>query len=156
MHGRESVPNPQKIDPEGLKLSNQLCFATYAAALAFNRVYKPLLDPHGLTYPQYLVLLVLWEQDDVSLKTIGERLHLDSGTLTPLLKRLQTAGLIERKRHAGDERQIRVTLTTKGRELKEPIAAARHQVACSTGLEAKEIKALKEEIDRLAAQLVAA
>ena len=80
---------------DGLKLSDQLCFVTYSAAQAFNRVYKPLLDPLGLTYPQYLVLLVLWEGDNIPVKDIGQRLFLDSGTLTPLLKRLQAAGIVQ-------------------------------------------------------------
>src|SRR5205807_9052080 len=89
-----------------LRLDNQLCFAIYSTAHAFNRVYKPLLDKLGLTYPQYLVMLVLWERDGVSVKNIGERLFLDSGTLTPLLKRLEAAELIQRKRSTEDERQV--------------------------------------------------
>src|SRR5919198_619861 len=88
-----------------LLLGNQLCFAVYSTAHAFNRFYTPLLDRLGLTYPQYLVMLVLWEQDGVSVKEIGERLFLDSGALTPLLKRLEAAGLVERTRSTGDERQ---------------------------------------------------
>src|ERR1700759_5472942 len=89
-----------------LRLDNQICFAVYSASHAFNRVYKPLLDRLGLTYPQYLVMLVLWERDGVAVKEIGERLHLDSGTLTPLLKRLEQAGLIKRTRSTEDERQV--------------------------------------------------
>src|SRR6202167_2586758 len=89
-----------------LLLDNQLCFAIYSTAHAFNRVYKPLLDRLGLTYPQYLVMLVLWERDGVSVKEIGERLFLDSGTLTPLLKRLAQAGLIKPPRSTEDERQV--------------------------------------------------
>src|SRR4030081_4127448 len=88
-----------------LQLDNQLCFAVYSTAHAFNRVYKPLLDRLGLTYPQYLVMLVLWERDDVPLKDIGEKLFLDSGTLTPLLKRLEAAPLVQRTRSSEDERQ---------------------------------------------------
>src|SRR5471030_2564437 len=88
-----------------LLLGNQICFAIYSTAHAFNRIYKPLLDRLGLTYPQYLVMLVLWERDDVSVGAIGERLFLDSGTLTPLLKRLEAAQLIRRTRSAADERQ---------------------------------------------------
>src|SRR5271168_5191715 len=86
-----------------LQLGNQICFAVYSAAHAFNRVYKPLLDRLGLTYPQYLVMLVLWERDGVPVKEIGERLFLDSGTLTPLLKRLAQAGLVKRTRSTQDE-----------------------------------------------------
>src|ERR1700747_3065925 len=94
-----------------LMLSNQLCFAVYSTAHAFNRVYKPLLDSLGLTYPQYLVMLTLWERDRVTVTAIGEQLFLDSGTLTPLLKRLEAAGLLRRSRDRADERQVLVTLT---------------------------------------------
>src|ERR1700731_3933331 len=102
-----------------LMLDNQLCFAVYSTAHAFNRVYKPLLDRLGLTYPQYLVMLVLWERDDVPVKDIGERLFLDSGTLTPLLKRLEAAGLIRRTRSVDDERQVLIALTAPGQGPKE-------------------------------------
>jgi hypothetical protein len=96
-------------EDENLKLSRQLCFAVYSAAHAFNRVYKPILEPLGLTYPQYLVMLVLWEQDGLTVKEIGQQLHLDSGTLTPVLKRLQALGYVQRSRDLPDERQVRVT-----------------------------------------------
>src|SRR5437870_5966914 len=102
-----------------LRLDNQLCFAVYSTAHAFNRFYKPLLDRLGLTYPQYLVMLVLWEEDGMSVKAIGERLFLDSGTLTPLLKRLEAAGLVKRTRSSEDERQVIVALTAQGEALKE-------------------------------------
>src|ERR1700732_2812525 len=102
-----------------LLLGNQICFAIYSTALAFNRVYKPLLDRIGLTYPQYLVMLVLWERDGLPVKDIGERLHLDSGTLTPLLKRLEVAGLIKRSRSTEDERQVLIALTLQGQALRE-------------------------------------
>src|SRR5215475_7527249 len=102
-----------------LKLDNQICFAVYSAAHAFNRVYKPLLERLGLTYPQYLVMLVLWERDGVPLKDIGERLFLDSGTLTPLLKRLEAAQLVKRTRGTEDERQVLIALTAQGQALKE-------------------------------------
>ena len=102
-----------------LLLGNQLCFAVYSTAHAFNRVYKPLLDRLGLTYPQYLVMLVLWERDGVPVKDIGERLFLDSGTLTPLLKRLEAAGLIKRTRSTEDERQVLIALTSQGQALRE-------------------------------------
>src|SRR4030088_467165 len=94
-----------------LLLGNQLCFAIYSTAHAFNRVYKPLLDRLGLTYPQYLVMLVLWERDGLSVKDIGERLFLDSGTLTPLLKRLEAAELVKRTRSTEDERQVLIAPT---------------------------------------------
>src|SRR5258708_16859804 len=95
-----------------LQLDNQIWLGIYSTAQAFNRVYKPLLDRLGLTYPQYLVMLVLWERDDVPVKDIGERLFLDSGTLTPLLKRLESAGLIKRTRSTEDERQVLIALTS--------------------------------------------
>src|ERR1700754_1768640 len=97
-----------------LLLGNQLCFAVYSTAHAFHRFYKPLLDRLGLTYPQYLVMLVLWEQDGISVKEIGERLFLDSGTLTPLLKRLEAAGFVKRSRSSEDERQVLIALTAQG------------------------------------------
>src|SRR5258707_15515449 len=100
MARKQSALDPQRLD-------NQICFAVYSTAHALNRVYKPLLDPLGLTYPQYLVMLVLWEVDGLTVKQIGQRLRLDSGTLTPLLKRLQAAGLVRRERDASDERQVR-------------------------------------------------
>ncbi|MFC4172577.1 MarR family winged helix-turn-helix transcriptional regulator [Microvirga sp. GCM10011540] len=134
---------------DSLQLSSQLCFATYAAAHAFNRFYKPLLDPFGLTYPQYLVMLVLWERENVTVKDIGQRLHLDSGTLTPLLKRLETAGLVRRTRDTHDERQVRIDLTQRGRDLKAPVAAVWRDVVCATGLAMDELDALKDQLNTL-------
>src|ERR671936_311821 len=120
-----------------LKLDNQLCFAVYSTAHAFNRVYKPLLDRLGLTYPQYLVMLVLWERDDVPVKDIGEKLFLDSGTLTPLLKRLEAAHLVRRTRSSEDERQVLIALTQQGHALKEKARAVPQSIlaasACSVG-----------------------
>ncbi|NPU11819.1 MarR family transcriptional regulator [Bradyrhizobium sp. 83002] len=106
-----------------LQLRSQLCFAVYSTAHAFNRVYKPLLDRLGLTYPQYLVMLVLWERDGLSVKEIGERLFLDSGTLTPLLKRMEALHLLKRTRSAQDERQVLVTLSAQGSALREKARA---------------------------------
>jgi DNA-binding MarR family transcriptional regulator len=142
-----------------LRLDNQICFAIYSAAHAFNRVYKPLLDQLGLTYPQYLVMLVLWERDGVPLKDIGERLFLDSGTLTPLLKRLEAAQLIKRSRSTEDERQVLIALTPRGQALKEKarsvprsILAASAASACSVA----ELSAMKNEIIALRDRLSAA
>ena len=148
------LPTPR--DDEGLTLSNQLCFATYAAAHAFNRVYKPLLDPLGLTYPQYLVLLVLWEREGLAVKEIGERLFLDSGTLTPLLKRLEAAGFVRRTRDVQDERQVRITLTDKGRGLRDPVKKAWDQVVCAVALPQAEFEMLKTQLNRLRETLDAA
>jgi len=105
--------------PPVLRLDNQVCFALYSASLAMTKLYKPLLDAIGLTYPQYLVMLVLWERDGVTVSELGERLFLDSGTLTPLLKRLEAQGHIARLRDVQDERRVRITLTPAGRALRE-------------------------------------
>ena len=140
-------------DDENLRLSRQLCFAVYSAAHAFNRVYKPILEPLGLTYPQYLVMLVLWEQDGLTVKEIGQQLHLDSGTLTPVLKRLQALGYVQRSRDLPDERQVRVTLTEKGRAIREQAQAGRQEVVCALGLAEAQIQVLKREIDRLSSTL---
>ncbi len=140
-----------------LRLDNQICFAVYSAAHAFNRVYKPLLDRLGLTYPQYLVMLVLWERDGVAVKEIGERLHLDSGTLTPLLKRLEQAGLIKRTRSTEDERQVLIDLTSSGEMLKDKARAVPPSILAASQCSVAELSAVKDEIvalrDRLNAMV---
>ena len=115
-------------------LDNQLCFAVYAAAHAFGRAYRALLNHHDLTYPQYLVLLVLWEEEGLTVKEIGTRLFLDSGTLTPLLKRLEAAGRVRRVRDRADERQVSIFLTETGRALRGTIECLPGQVGGMTGL----------------------
>src|SRR6266852_5098521 len=110
-----SLPPPDAM----LALENQFCFALYSASLAMTKTYKPFLKSLGLTYPQYLVMLVWWQQDDVLVKEIGQQLFLDSGTLTPLLKRLEASSLITRTRDDIDERQVRIMLTKEGRALKK-------------------------------------
>ncbi|MGH8446417.1 MAG: MarR family winged helix-turn-helix transcriptional regulator, partial [Solimonas sp.] len=132
-----------------LLLQNQLCFAVYSTALAFNSVYKPLLDKLHLTYPQYLAMLVLWEQDDVPVKDIGHLLHLDSGTLTPLLKRLESAGLVTRTRSSADERQVRITLTAAGRALREQAKAVPAGIFQACGLSTPTLLQLKDELIEL-------
>ena len=139
-----------------LLLDNQLCFAVYSTAHAFNRVYKPLLDRLGLTYPQYLVMLVLWEQDGVSVKDIGERLFLDSGTLTPLLKRMEAAGLIKRTRSTEDERQVMIALTPQGQSLREKARAVPQAILASSACSVGELSAMKKELVALRDQLNAA
>jgi DNA-binding MarR family transcriptional regulator len=129
-----------------LKLDNQICFAVYSAAHAFNRVYKPLLDRLGLTYPQYLVMLVLWERDDVPVKDIGEKLFLDSGTLTPLLKRLEAAHLVKRTRSSEDERQVLIALTSQGHALKEKARAVPQSILAASDCSVSELVAMKDEI----------
>lgn len=138
-----------------LLLGNQLCFAIYSAGHAFTRVYKPLLSQLGLTYPQYLVMLVLWEGDGLTVTELGERLFLDSGTLTPLLKRLEAAHLLKRTRSTTDERRVLVALTAQGQALKEKARgiippAILDAVGCSLGeLTAlqKNLVALRERLD---------
>lgn len=137
-----------------LLLDNQLCFALYSASLAMTKLYKPLLDALGLTYPQYLALLVLWERDGLTVSELGERLSLDSGTLTPLLKRLETAGLVSRRRDAADERRVCVRLTAEGHSLK---ARARHIPGCvlqATRCEVADAAALTRRIQTLRDRLV--
>ena len=136
-----------------LRLDNQICFAVYSAAHAFNRVYKPLLDKLGLTYPQYLVMLVLWERDGVPVKDIGERLFLDSGTLTPLLKRLEQAGLVRRTRSTEDERQVLIALTAQGQALKEKARAVPQSILAASACSVGELSTLKNEIVALRDQL---
>src|SRR5947199_5813442 len=134
----------QAVDP--LLLGNQICFAVYSTAHAFNRVYKPLLDRLGLTYPQYLVMLVLWERDDVPLKDIGERLFLDSGTLTPLLKRLEAAELIKRTRSTEDERQVLIDLTPQGQALREKARTVPQAILAASACSVTELSAIKTEL----------
>jgi MarR family transcriptional regulator, organic hydroperoxide resistance regulator len=139
-----------------LMLGNQLCFAIYSTAHAFNRVYKPLLDRLGLTYPQYLVMLALWERDGVPVKDIGERLFLDSGTLTPLLKRLEAAHLVKRTRSRADERQVLIALTPQGQALKEKARAVPPAILAASGCTLGELTALKKNLITLRDQLNAA
>lgn len=136
-----------------LELDNQLCFALYSTNLALHKVYRQLLAPLNLTYPQYLVMLVLWEKDDVTVSEIGERLFLDSATLTPLLKRLESAGLIIRQRTRQDERQVAVTLSESGRALKEKVATIPDAVRCSTACDMPALMSLKQELETLREKL---
>ena len=116
-----------------LQLDEQLCFALYNASRALTRTYAPLLEPLGLTYPQYLVLLVLWERDGLPVHQLGDRLALDSGTLTPLLKRLERQGMVERRRGDDDERVVRIHLTPDGRALRARARKIPSALACSAG-----------------------
>ena len=139
-----------------LRLDNQICFAIYSAAHAFNRVYKPLLDRLGLTYPQYLAMLVLWERDGVPVKEIGERLFLDSGTLTPLLKRLESAGLVKRTRSTEDERQVLIAFTAQGQALKDKARSMPSSILAASECSIAELSAVKNEIVALRDRLNAA
>ena len=139
--------------PPELLLENQICFAVYSAAHAFAQAYKPHLDPMGLTYPQYLVMLLLWEQDGRSVNALGQPLHLDSGTLTPLLKRMEKAGLVTRQRDTKDERIMRIHLTDHGRALRERARAIPPAMLCASGLELDGLMALHEEVKALGRNL---
>ena len=138
-----SAPNPAQ------QLDNQLCFALYSASLAMTKLYKPLLDALELTYPQYLVLLVLWESDDLSVSALGERLHLDSGTLTPLLKRMESAGWLLRQRSRADERRVHVRLTGAGRGLQARAAHVPGCVLARSGLQMPALVALTRQVQSL-------
>lgn len=134
-----------------LRLADQLCFSLYAASRAMTAAYAPLLAPLGLTYPQYLVMLVLWERDGVAVKEIGEALALDSGTLTPLLKRLEAQGLLLRTRSEQDERVVQIHLTKAGRALKTKAQSIPKKLAACMGGDLASIGRLREELDALSA-----
>ncbi len=135
------------------RLDHQLCFALYSSSLLMTKLYKPVLGPLGLTYPQYLVLLVLWETDRVAVGELGARLYLDSGTLTPLLKRMEVAGLLTRERAAQDERRVIVTLSTTGRALRRKAEKVPLAVACATGCELDAIATLTTQLQALRANV---
>lgn len=136
-----------------LALDHQLCFALYAASLAMTKAYKPLLAPLGLTYPQYLVMLVLWEIDGITVSQLGERLTLDSGTLTPLLKRLEVLALVQRLRDLADERRVLLRLTPAGRALRAQAVAVPQAIACATACDLQQIGALAAQLHQLRRQL---
>lgn len=142
-----------------LRLSDQLCFSLYATSKAVTQAYQPFLAPLGITYPQYLVLLVLWENDGLLVKEIGDRLELDSGTLTPLLKRLESAGLLRRKRGTVDQRQVRIELTPSGKALRRRAEGLPERILCRYGgLDAASLEglaALRAALDAMRAGLAA-
>ena len=138
------------------KLGDFLCFAVYSASHAFNRIYKPLLDALGLTYPQYLVMVALWEQDDQTVGALGAKLFLESSTLTPLLKRLEAQGQVTRSRDPRDERQVRVRLTSAGHALKDHAAEVPSCILAASGLDLDNLRRLQTEITALRDSLEAA
>jgi MarR family transcriptional regulator, organic hydroperoxide resistance regulator len=149
----------QHVDEE-LQLDNQLCFKLYAASRAVIRAYKPMLDQLGLTYPQYLAMLVLWEWQQQppalpTVKALGERLLLDSGTLTPLLKRLEQQGLLQRKRSASDEREVHLALTPAGCALREQVLPLKSQLLCERGVDLDQVAALRSQVGVLLDQFMA-
>lgn len=148
-------PGPGAAD-DPLALERFLCFALYSASHAFGRVYKPLLDEIGLTYPQYLVMVALWGEDDRTVGSIGDALSLDSNTLTPLLKRLESAGLVGRARDKADERQVRIRLTDAGRALRERALGIPRCIGEATGLDARTLADLTGQLAELRRALGAA
>lgn len=142
-------------DP-ALELDNQICFALYSTTHALTRAYRPILEALDLTYLQYIVMMVLWERDGMSVKEIGQRLHLDSGTLTPMLKRMEQAGLVQRRRSSADERQVDIALTPAGQALKTEVRVLRAELGCLLPLPVADIARLQVEIRSLAEGLIAA
>lgn len=144
-----SNQDDKKVKQAPLQLDQQLCFALYSANLAMHKVYRQLLSKLEITYPQYLVMLVLWNQDDVTVSEIGEQLFLDSATLTPLLKRLESAGLLHRQRSRQDERQVVVTLTDEGRALRDKAESIPEAIQCATTCDDQAMASLKGQLDEL-------
>ena len=142
-----------KSKPADRKLSEFLCFAVYSANLAFGKVYRPVLDELGLTYTQYVTLVALWEQDDITVSTLGEKLFLESNTLTPILKKLEGMGYVERARDPADERQVRIRVTRSGQRLRERAVIDLGDVC---GLGAKDFARLQKDIVALRASLLRA
>ncbi len=140
-------------DVNPLSLDAQLCFLLYSSTHAMVRVYKPVLDSLGLTYPQYLVMLLLWEAEGWTVNALGERLGLDSGTLTPLLRRMETKGLVKRARDAQDERRVRVGITEAGRALKGRAGVVPQAMRCALGLPDAELAALRATLAELSRRL---
>ncbi|MFD8751604.1 MarR family winged helix-turn-helix transcriptional regulator [Kitasatospora sp. NPDC059577] len=144
---------PGMADEELLRLDQQICFSLNAASRAFGGVYRVLLRDLGLTYPQYLVMLVLWEDGELPVKRIGERLRLDSGTLSPLLKRLEAAGLVRRERSPQDERSVTVALTAEGTALRERAGQVPRRLLAATGLPVQDLAELRGLLERVTAAL---
>lgn len=151
-----ATPSPARQAPpeaDHLRLDQQICFSLNAASRAFGSVYRVLLKDLGLTYPQYLVMLVLWEHGELPVKALGRHLRLDSGTLSPLLKRLEAAGLVRRERSARDERSVHVHLTDEGTALRERALLVPRRIAAATGFGLDEVSELRDRLDRLTAAL---
>jgi len=149
-----SNKDDKKVKAAPLLLDQQLCFALYSANLAMHKVYRKLLTQMDITYPQYLVMLVLWQQDSLTVSEIGERLFLDSATLTPLLKRLEHAGLLNRQRSRQDERQVVVSLTDTGRLLRQQAERIPDEIQCASECSEDEMAALKLQLNQLRDKLM--
>ncbi|BAO89419.1 MarR family winged helix-turn-helix transcriptional regulator [Caballeronia cordobensis] len=143
------MTSPDALPDFPLELDQQLCFALYSTSLAMTKAYKPLLEKLGLTYPQYLAMLVLWEADDLTVKEIAARLALDSATMTPLLKRLEAQGYVERVRGVADERQVYIRLTPAGRALKQSARGVPSEIYCASGSDIDAMLRLRSDLVRL-------
>ena len=148
------TPLPTPPTAAGLHLDNQLCFALYAASLAMTKTYRPLLAPLGLTYPQYVVMLALWQRGQLTAGALGERVALDSGTLVPLVRKLKTLGLVERTRVPGDDRSVLITITPAGRALQKRAHAVHDSVACATQRSASQRQTLTRSLRKLRGALL--
>lgn len=148
-----SSDSDRRPSDDALRLENQLCFAVHAASRAFDGVYRTLLKDSGLTYPQYLAMLVLWQHGPLAVKELGRHLRLDSGTLSPLVRRLESAGFVRRDRSATDERSVIVRLTPAGEDLRTTIADVPRAIARSTGLTRADAAALLRDVNALTAAL---
>ncbi|WP_416305915.1 MarR family winged helix-turn-helix transcriptional regulator [Neptunicella sp. SCSIO 80796] len=136
-------------ESESLKLHNQLCFTLYSTSLAMSRLYKPLLSKLHLTYPQYLIMLILWERDGITVTDISKLLHQEKGALSPVIKRLEKQQLIVRQRNKQDDRLVNISLTKAGQQLKEQAASIPQQILCSTGLEINDVLTLKAKLEQV-------
>ncbi|OSN00385.1 MULTISPECIES: MarR family winged helix-turn-helix transcriptional regulator [Lonsdalea] len=155
MNEKNATHSQETLSEAAFRLDGQICFALYSTNLAMNKVYRRLLSKLHLTYPQYLVMLVLWQKDGVTVSELGERLYLDSATLTPLLKRLQQAGLVERYRGKKDERQVLIYLTDNGRQLQDKARGVPESVFCATQCNLDWLQGMKNELETLRANLIA-
>jgi len=146
------MKSTERVAPENTMLSDYLCFAVYSANLAFGKAYKPILEELGLTYPQYIAIIALWEEDNLTVGGLGARMFLESNTLTPMLKKLEAMGYLERRRDPGDERQVRISLTKSGRRLREK---ALRMDRIETGLERDEFRKIQGAVVTLRSNLIA-
>ncbi|MFZ6757416.1 MarR family winged helix-turn-helix transcriptional regulator [Undibacterium sp. Ji50W] len=148
------MSNKSNANKDVARLGDFMCFAIYSTNLAYSRVYKPVLEQLGLTYPQYVTIICLWEEDNQTVKGLSEKLFLEPSTMTPMLKRLETMGYVRRERDSEDERSVRVSLTDTGRELREKAFAFREVTARASGLAPDEFHVLQKAIVNLRANLV--
>lgn len=149
---KQKDSNREKYDI--LRLDNQLCFSLYVCSKEIIRQYKPLLDPYGLTYTGYIIMMALWEDDDITVKELGKKLFLDSGTLTPLLKKLEQQGYINRNRSNRDERNVYISLTKKGRDLQDDALIIPENLVCNLGLDLEDGKRLLDELHKMMRKFV--